>query len=103
DRDQLQLGQKVTVRVHTSNQRSTPELTGSLTRIAADVSKDASSTTPYYQVWVTVPKTELSRLRGINVTAGMQADVFIEAGSRSPLSYLLRPLTDQISRAFKER
>jgi HlyD family secretion protein len=106
DRDQLQVGQNVMVRIHTSNQRNTPELKGTLSRIAADVSKDpnASNTSaPFYSVWVNVPSAELTRLRGLNITAGMQADVFIEAGSRSPLSYLLKPLTDQVSRAFKER
>jgi membrane fusion protein, type I secretion system len=103
DRDQLQLGQKVVVKVHTSNQRNTPELNGTLTRIAADVSKESNTPAPYYQVWVTVAKSELTRLRGVHINAGMQVDVFIEAGSRSPLSYLLRPLTDQVSRAFRER
>lgn len=103
DRDQLQIGQKVTVRVHSSNQRNTPELTGSLTRIGADVSKDTPSSTPFYPVGVSVPKSELERLRGVNVTAGMQADVLIEVGSRSPLSYLLRPLNDQVAKAFRER
>ena len=103
DRDQLQLGQNVVVRVHSSHQRTTPELKGTLTRIAADVAKDSNTSTPFYGVWVTVPQAELTRLRGVSVTAGMQVEVFIEAGSRSPLSYLLRPLTDQVSRAFKER
>jgi len=103
DRDQLRLGQKVVVRVHSSNQRNTPELNGTLTRIAADVSKDGNAATPFYGVWVTVAKSELARLRNVSITAGMQADVFIEAGSRSPLNYLLRPLTDQASRAFRER
>jgi HlyD family secretion protein len=103
DRDQLQLGQNVVVRVHSSHQRTTPELKGTLTRIAADVAKDSNTSTPFYGVWVTVPQAELTRLRGVSVTAGMQVEVFIEAGSRSPLSYLLRPLTDQVTRAFKER
>jgi HlyD family secretion protein len=103
DRDQLQLGQNVVVRVHSSNQRNTPELKGTLTRIAADVAKDSNTSAPFYGAWVTVPRAELERLRGVSITAGMQVEVFIEAGSRSPLSYLLRPLTDQVSRAFKER
>jgi HlyD family secretion protein len=103
DRDQLQIGQKVTVRVHSSNQRNTPELTGTLTRIAADVSKDTPSALPFYPVGVTVAKSELERLRGVNVTAGMQADVLIEVGSRSPLSYLIRPLSDQVAKSFRER
>ena len=103
DRDQLQIGQKVTVRVHTSNQRNTPELNGTLTRVAADVSKDSPSSAPFYPVGVTVAKSELERLRGVNVAAGMQADVLIEVGSRSPLSYLLRPLSDQVAKSFRER
>jgi HlyD family secretion protein len=102
DRDQLHLGQKAVVRVHSANQRTTPELNGAVRRIAADVSKDTGASAPYYTVWVTVPKDELARVRNLSVTAGMQAEVFIEVGSRSPLSYLLRPLTDQVSRAFKE-
>ena len=103
DRDQLQIGQKVTVRVHSSNQRNTPELNGTLTRVAADVSKDSPSSAPFYPVGVTVAKSELERLRGVNIAAGMQADVLIEVGSRSPLSYLLRPLSDQVAKSFRER
>lgn len=103
DRDQLQLGQKVTVRVHSSNQRNTPELNGALTRIAADVSRETATSAPFYPIGVTIAKSELERLRGVNVAAGMQADVLIEVGSRSPLSYLLRPLSDQVAKAFRER
>ncbi len=103
DRDQLHLRQKAIVRIQSSNQRTTPELHGTLERIAADVSKDSTTSAPFYTVWVTVPRSELARAPGLSVTAGMQAQVFIEAGSRSPLSYLLRPLADQVSRAFKER
>jgi HlyD family secretion protein len=103
DRDQLHVGQKAVVRLHSSNQRTTPELKGTLERIAADVSKDSTTSTPFYTARVVIPANELVRVRGLSITAGMQAEVFIEVGSRSPLSYLLRPLTDQVSRAFKER
>ena len=103
DRDQLQVGQKAVVRIQSSNHRTTPELNGTLSRIAPDVSKDSTTSGPFYTVWIAIPRTELARVRGLSITAGMQAEVFIEAGSRSPLSYLLRPLTDQVARAFKER
>jgi HlyD family secretion protein len=103
DRDQLHQGQKAVVRVNSSNHRNTPELNATLTRISADVSKDAGTAAPFYTVTVTIPKAELTRLRNVSVTAGMQAEVFIEVGSRSPLEYLLKPLTDQTSRAFRER
>jgi HlyD family secretion protein len=103
DRDQLAVGQAAVVRVTTSGQRGTPQLNGTLTRIAADVSKDGGSTAPFYSVRITIPADELARLRTAGISAGMQADVFIEAGSRSLLQYLLRPLSDQTARAFRER
>jgi HlyD family secretion protein len=103
ERDQLSVGQNAVVRVHSSNQRTTPELKGKLQRIGADVSKDSTAATSAYTVWITIPRDELARIRGLSITAGMQAEVFIEVGSRSPLSYLVKPLTDQISRTFKER
>ena len=34
---------------------------------------------------------------------GMPAEVYIQTDSRTALSYLIRPLTDQMARAFKER
>ena len=92
------------MRIQSSNQRTTPELNGTLERIAADVSQgfdhvgvhSTPSGSPFREAsW--------RALRGLSITAGMQAEVFIEVGSRSPLSYLLRPLTDQMSRTFKER
>ena len=103
DRDQLHLGQKALVRVQSSNQRTTPELKGTLQRIAADISTDSAASAPFYTVGITISRDELARARGLSINAGMQAEVFIEVGSRSPLSYLLRPLTDQMSRTFKER
>lgn len=103
DRDQLQVGQAARVRVSSSNRRNTPELTGSVTRISADVSKEANAPASFYSVRVAVPKAEIARLRDVSIVAGMQAEVFIEAGARTPLQYLLKPLSDQIARAFRER
>jgi HlyD family secretion protein len=33
----------------------------------------------------------------------MPAEIFVEAGSRTMMSYLLKPITDQLRRAFNER
>jgi len=35
--------------------------------------------------------------------AGMPVEVFIKTQDRNVLSYLVKPLEDQINRAFKER
>lgn len=103
DRDRLQLGQATRVRIHSSDRRNTPELRGILRRISANVAKDPNSLATFYSIWVAVPKTEIAQLRDISIVAGMQAEVFVEAGARSPLQFLLQPLSDQIARAFRER
>lgn len=102
DRDRLQPGQDARVRVHSSHQRTTPELNGKLLRVSADISRDPATSAPFYTIRVRIPQEELMRLRDVNITSGMQADVYVETGSRTPLQYLLQPLSDQIMRAFRE-
>jgi HlyD family secretion protein len=46
---------------------------------------------------------EISKLGDVQLRAGMQAEAFIETGSRTPFEYLTKPPTDQVARAFKER
>ncbi len=45
---------------------------------------------------------EVTRLGGRRLVAGMPVEAFISTSERSMLSYLLKPLTDQASRAFRE-
>ena len=42
------------------------------------------------------------RREGLALTPGMPAELFITTGDRSLLSYLLKPLMDQIGRAFRD-
>jgi HlyD family secretion protein len=102
DIDQLTAGQHATVRVHASNQRTTPELTGTLSRISADVTKESQTGVSYYTIRVALPGSEIHRLGGVRLQAGMQAEVFVQTHARTPLQYFLKPLQDQITRAFRE-
>ena len=45
---------------------------------------------------------ELAKLEGKRLKPGMPAEAFIQTAARSPLSYLLRPLLDQINHAMRE-
>ena len=49
-----------------------------------------------------VPQSELARLNGLKIIPGMPVEAFIQTESRTALSYLLKPLTDQVMRTFKE-
>jgi HlyD family secretion protein len=100
--DQVAVGQKATVRVHASNQRSTPELHGTVTRISADVSRDQQTGATYYTIRVGLPADELKRLGHLKLIAGMQAEVFVQVNERTPFEYLIKPLEEQVARAFRE-
>ena len=103
DIDQIFAGQPTTVRVLAFNRRTTPELQGEVRRISADVTQDKDNRVAYYTARITIPDVEISKLGNVQLRAGMQAEAFIETGSRTPFEYLTKPLTDQVARAFKER
>jgi HlyD family secretion protein len=46
---------------------------------------------------------ERRRLGGLQLVPGMPAEVFMQTGSRTMMSYLLKPITDQMQRAFVEQ
>lgn len=102
DIDQVALGQKALLRLSAFNQRTTPELNGEVDRVAADLSEDERTGQTYYLVRIRIPRAELSRLDGLGLVPGMPAEAFIQTGERTALSYFLKPLNDQITRAFRE-
>jgi HlyD family secretion protein len=103
DIDQVRVGQKAFTRFPAFNQRVTPEVTGVVTYVSADVSRDQNSNASYFTVRVALPDEERRRLAGLQLVSGMPAEVFLQTGSRTMLSYLLKPITDQLQRTFIER
>lgn len=103
DIDQLRGRQPATLRFPSFNQRTTPELNGVVDRIAADTSQDPRTGTPYYNVRISMPPSEIERLNGLKLVPGMPVDAFIRTGDRTMLSYLFKPLADQAKLAFRQR
>jgi HlyD family secretion protein len=103
DIDQVRVGQKAFTRFSAFNQRVTPELAGVVSYVSADISRDQQTNAAYFTVRVTLPEEERRRLAGLQLVSGMPADVFMQTGSRTMMSYLLKPITDQLQRAFIER
>lgn len=103
DIDQIRLGQNAVLRFSAFNQRSTPELTGTITFISPDVSTDQRTGGAYYVARVAIPPGELARLEGLSLIPGMPVETFFVTQSRTVASYMLRPLTDQLNRAFRSR
>ena len=102
DIDQVYPTQKSLVTLSAFNQRTTPQLHGEVTDISANSLMDEVTGEYYYQVTIYIPTEEIDRLNGLKLVPGMPADVFIKTGSRTVGSYLLRPFTDTMRRAFRE-
>jgi len=103
DIDQVRTGQKAFVRFSAFNQRLTPQLIGAVSYVSADTSHDQQTNAPYFTVRIALSEDELRRLGGLQLVPGMPAEVFMQTGSRTMMSYLLKPITDQLHRAFIER
>jgi HlyD family secretion protein len=103
DIDQVRVGQTALVRFSAFNQRTTPQVGGVVSYVAADLTQEPQTRNAYYTVRVTLPGEELRRLGNLQLVSGMPAEVFLQTGSRTMMSYLLKPITDQLQRTFSER
>jgi HlyD family secretion protein len=103
DIDQVHPGQNTHIRLSAFNQRTTPQLNGVVTYVSADLSRDRQTNAAYYTVRVTLPGDEVRRLGSLQLIAGMPAEVFLQTASRTMMSYLFKPITDQLQRTFNER
>jgi HlyD family secretion protein len=103
DIDKLQIGQKTLLRLSAFNQRTTPELNGAVTRVSADVTTDQRTGQSYYTIRVSMPPEEVARLGDNKIIPGMPVEAFVQTGDRTMFSYLMKPLSDQLMRSFREK
>ena len=103
DIDQVRMGQNAFVRFTAFNQRTTPQLSGTVSYVSPDTSRDQQTNTPYFSVRIGLSEAERRRLAGLQLVPGMPAEVFMQTGSRTMLSYLFKPIGDQMRRAFVEQ
>ncbi len=101
--DQLQIGQTALLRFTSFNQRTTPEIYGTVTRISADASTDQRTGVNYYTVRIGMSPDEIARLGDVKLVPGMPVEVFAQTADRTVLSFLAKPLLDQVKRAFREK
>ena len=103
DIDQVFVGQPAKLRFSAFNQRTTPELHGSVAYVSAATSSDPSSGQVYYLADVVVPADELEKLGDAKLLPGMPVEVFVSTEERTAMSFLSKPLADQFNRAFREQ
>jgi HlyD family secretion protein len=80
----------------------TPEIAAEVTQVAADTSRADAQSPPFYAIRLTISAEELKKLGDNKLKPGMAAEAFITTESRSPFSYLVKPLMDQWRHAMRE-
>lgn len=103
DIDHVHVGQPAILRFAAFNQHTTPEIKGAVSVVSADLTHDQRTGNSFYTTRIALKADEVERLGGAKLVPGMPVDAFIQMGGRTALSYLMKPLRDQASRAFKER
>ena len=101
--DQVFVSQEVVVRFSAFDSRTTPELFGTVVQISADAFVDERSQVSYYRAEIHLPEGELAKLPdGLVLIPGMPVETFIRTDERSPMAYLIKPLADYFTKAFRE-
>jgi HlyD family secretion protein len=101
--DEVHHGQEAVLRFSTFDARTTPEVFGQVSAVSADIFLDERTGESYYRADVSLPAEARAALGDLILMPGMPVEVFIRTGDRTPLSYLMKPLTSYFNRAFREQ
>jgi HlyD family type I secretion membrane fusion protein len=114
DISHVRVGEQALVRLSALNQRVTPMVGASVVYVSADALPEQalakSETHPdgdthreFYVVRVRLDQDDIvRRIPEFIPTPGMPADVYIKTGERTFFEYIMKPVFDSFSRAFRE-
>jgi len=100
--DQVHRGQSAFLRFPAFNQRTTPEIGGTVERISPDLIVDQATGIPYFEARITPDPGDLADAKAVTLVPGMPVDAFMRTSDRSVLSYLLKPVSDYLAQAFRK-
>jgi HlyD family secretion protein len=103
DIDQVRIDLPTILRFTTLSQRTTPELNGKVTYVSADLVADPRTGSSHFVARISLADEEVTRLDSVKIVPGLPIEAYIQTEQRSILSYMAKPLSDQIERAFRER
>jgi HlyD family secretion protein len=101
DIDQAMTGQPARLRFSAFNQRTTPEVAGTVETIGAAATLEQATGQTYYLSTIAIGGG-LKQVAGKPIVPGMPVEVFLSTGDRSAFSYLVKPFSDQMMRSFRE-
>jgi multidrug efflux pump subunit AcrA (membrane-fusion protein) len=102
DIESIDPGLRCEIRLIAYNQQTTPVIHGTVNYVSADILTNERTGQSYYVARVKLDPDALDQASGVRLYPGMPAQVLILTGERTLLAYLLQPLRDSFSRAFRE-
>lgn len=102
DIDLLRIGQEASMLFSALNTRTTPQVPGTVFYISADRLIDETNGLPYYTARLKITENLPPSISADQIYPGMPVETFIRTGERTFVEYLLQPLADSFSRAFRE-
>lgn len=102
DVDAVRVGQQANMRFTALNLRKTPQVPGTVTYISADRRIDEDTHQAYYTARLQITKALPPEISADQIYPGMPVEAFISTGERTFIEYLMKPLYDSFSRAFRE-
>jgi HlyD family type I secretion membrane fusion protein len=103
DIDVVKPGLDAQVRLTAFRQRNTPTLAGWVRHVSADHFVDEETDAAHYKAEVTIDAEALAQLDGLELYPGMPAEVLIKTGERTLWDFLVTPVKDSFTRAFREQ
>jgi HlyD family secretion protein len=101
--DQIYADQEVSLRFSALDQRNTPELFGRVLVVSADAFQDEATGVSYYRAEIVLSEGEQAKLpENVRLVPGMPVEAFLRTADRTPIAYLVKPLTDYFTKAFRE-
>ncbi|WP_281040995.1 HlyD family type I secretion periplasmic adaptor subunit [Rhizobium sp. BK068] len=104
DIDQVAIGQSTTLRLTAFNRNTTPEFTGRVVRVSADLEADKTTGASFYRVGIAMSEEAMIELThlGVRLVPGMPVESFIRTADRNVVSYFTKPIRDHMQRVFRE-
>ena len=102
DIEKLRIGQSTRIRLSGFDQTDIPEAQGTIIDLSADSIKDERTNSDYYVARIKLDDEQTIEVSNLDFVPGMPADVFVNTGERTAISYLMQPLNERIARTFIE-
>jgi HlyD family secretion protein len=102
DVEQVFPGQEVSLELSAFSRRTTPRVSGRVLRVSADAEKDPATGATYFEAILEPEAAFLTALQDVALVPGMPVEALLKTGERTPMSYLLRPLSVYFGRALRE-